>query len=344
MNNIPTITNLLSSKISLQENTWSEITSEVSIINILQYIKSQKLNFKIEDLRTQLQAGNKEYYDNNKKKLPAVTFSGRFEKKRLLSNLTHYIPLITIDIDKLDNDSMIKIKSNLLSIDFVLSFWKSPSNNGFKGIVPISYNIDNREDLTIDYLHKCAFRKLSEYFLENFSIELDKSGSDITRLCFLSSDKEMVLKENHSAFEINNDDIILQKNSKEYKQILKFSNTRDALYNPANKNKPSNRKFMSDIIRFLYKKDKSLTNDYNSWCQVAMAIANTFTFDIGLKYFKKISILDKEKYNEIVCTNFLINCYETRKGEINFATIIFLANQQGFQTKYQKNGVLKAEE
>ena len=74
-----------------------------------------------------------------------------------------------------------------------------------------------------------------------------------------------------------------------------------------------------------------------------MAISNTFTYDIGLNYFLKLSKLDDTKYNEIVCTNFLINCYETRKGNVNFSSIIYLANQKGYQTKHQKNGVPKEE-
>ena len=101
---------------------------------------------------------------------------------------------------------------------------------------------------------------------------------------------------------------------------------------------------MSDIIKYLERKNKTITYNYNDWCKVAMAISNTFTYDIGLKYFKKLSILDKQKYNEITCTNFLTNCYETRNGDVNFSTIVYLANQQGYKTKYQKNGVPKAEE
>lgn len=345
MNPSLTIDDLLDIKVSVQEDTWSEIKSEIKLKQVLDYIKNEKLKNQIETLRTQLENGNKTFYDNYKKKLPAVTFSGSFEKRRVLSNIKQYIPIIVIDIDKLDEEALIKTKSNLLSINFVLSFWRSPSNKGYKGIVPLHYKIENFEEFNIDFIHKCAFRKLSQYFIENFNIELDKSGSDITRLCFLSSDKELVLKQNFSYFEITTEDIIQVKKSKVYsKQISKFSNSRDALYNPANKNIHRDRRFMSDIIRYLYRKDKTITNNYNDWCKVAMAISNTFTFDIGLKYFKKLSNLDKEKYDETICINFLINCYETRKGEVNFNTIVYLANQQGFKTKHQRIGVLKAEE
>lgn len=345
MNQPLTIEDLLKLKISFQQDTWSEIKDNITLKQALDFIRNEILKKQIENLRASLLEGNKEFYDNNKKRLPAVTFSGNFETKRILKNLKQYVPIIVIDIDKLDIDRISVVESCLQAEDVVLSFWKSPSNNGFKGIVPIYYKIEDITKLEIDYIHKCAFRKLSQYFFDAYKILIDKSGSDITRLCFMSSDKDLVLKEKVSFFEITTEDIsIAQKNKKYSKQILRFSNSRNNLYNPANKNNQRDRRLMSDIIRYLYKKEKSITNDYDSWCKVAMSIANVFTFDIGLKYFKKLSILDKEKYNEITCTNFLINCYETRKGEINFSTIIYLANQQGYKTKYQRNGVPKAEE
>ncbi|MBK7506184.1 MAG: hypothetical protein IPI52_14355 [Bacteroidetes bacterium] len=45
-----------------------------------------------------------------------------------------------------------------------------------------------------------------------------------------------------------------------------------------------------------------------------MAIANTFTHEIGEKYFIKLSSFDTSKFNDVECRNFLVNCYETRNG------------------------------
>mgnify|MGYP000848936914 CR=1 FL=1 len=74
-----------------------------------------------------------------------------------------------------------------------------------------------------------------------------------------------------------------------------------------------------------------------------MAIANTFTYEIGLNYFLQLSSLDSDKYNKVTATNFLVNCYETRKGIVNFSSIVYLANQKGYKIKYQKNGVPKTD-
>ena len=200
------------------------------------------------------------------------------------------------------------------------------------------------EEIDLDTKHKIAFKKLSKYFLETHNLELDKSGSDISRLCFLSFDEDIIIKDNYEKFEIVNSDLMhLTINTSYQIRRIKHSNNRDALYNPLGRNNIYDRKIMSDIIRYLTNKNLSITYTYQEWCKVAMAISNCFTFDIGLKYFIKLSKLDGKKFNEIHCTNFLNNCYETRSGSVSFGSIIYLANDKGFKTKQQKNGVGKTD-
>lgn len=335
---------LLKKKISYQENTWSDIAFDTTIESILNDIKSDKHKTQVENLRQQLEKGNKDYYDNHKKKLPAVTFSATFEIKRTRENLKNYNPIIVIDIDKLNELQLKQTFEQLNNDEYVISFWRSPSNNGFKGLISIDYQFD-KSDFETDVIHKNAFNKLSIYFLEKYNIVLDKSGNDITRLCFLSYDNNLILKSKSNEFIITKDDIIYSVKSKaKNKTKISFSSNLDALYNPLDRNNQFDRKIMSDIIRFLTNKKLSITNKYEEWCKVGMAISNSFTYDIGIKYFLKLSSLDNEKFNEITCVNFLNNCYETRKGNVNFNSIVYLANQKGYTTQKQKNGVPKAED
>jgi hypothetical protein len=337
------IGDILNIKVSYQANTWSEITDEMSIEEILNQIKSDKYKIRIEDLRNKLHKGDKEYYDNYKKQLPAITFSATFTIKRTNENLKQYNSIIVIDIDKLDSAQLELAYNNLLNDKYIISFWRSPSNQGFKGLVSIDYQFADFEN-QFDVIHKSAFKKLSEYFIETYKIELDKSGNDISRLCFLSYDDHLILKQKFNTFPIVKDDIVPYTKSQVVKNTkFTFENNLDALYNPQGKNNQLNRKLMSDIIRHLNNKKLSITYKYEEWCKVAMAISNTFTYEIGLNYFLKLSLLDNSKYNEVNCTNFLINCYENRKGNVNFASIIYLANQRGYKTKKQKNGVPKVE-
>ncbi|WP_445458041.1 BT4734/BF3469 family protein [Flavobacterium sp. HNIBRBA15423] len=329
--------------VSYQENTWSRISTEITVQETLQIIGSDKLKTIVENLRNELKKGNKEYYDNNKKKLPAVTFSATFDKNRKKENLKLYTSLLVIDIDKLSDDEMKRINEILKKDKYVFSFWRSPSNKGFKGLICINYNKPLKNEF-VDFQHKVAFKTISDYFLKEYQIELDSSGSDITRLCFLSFDDGIVIKDIFSEFEIEISDFEKTTTSNSEKKIVqKFSSNKDALYNSQDRNNPYDRKLMSNIIRFLNNRNCSITDSYEDWCKVAMAIANTFTFDVGKNYFIKLSKRDSAKFNETNCENFLSNCYENRKGEVAFASIVYLANKKGYKTKYQKNGVPKVE-
>lgn len=329
---------------SYQENTWSRISAEIMLHETLNIISSDILKFKIELLRKELKKGNKEYYDNNKKQLPAVTFSATFTENRKKENLKFYNSLLVIDIDKLSDDEMKRTYESLNRDKYVLSFWRSPSNNGYKGLILINYNEILKKE-HVDFQHKAAFKIISAYFLEQYKIELDASGNDITRLCFLSFDDGIVVKDSYCEFKVNTSEF--KKNSKSNKKkktMQSHSSDKDALYNSKNRNSPYDRRLMSNIIRYLNNNKCSITENYENWCKVAMAIANTFTFNVGENYFIKLSKRDLDKFDETNCVNFLSNCYENRKGKIAFASIVYLANQKGYKTKYQKNGVPKAED
>ena len=338
-----TLNEILKTKVSFQENTWSKITNELTIEEVLNQIKSNKYKVQIEELRNKLKENDYDFYDSNKKKLAAVTFCATFNSDRKIESLKKYNKILIIDIDKLDEQKLKTTFDYLNEDSYVLSFWRSPSNKGYKGIVAIDYQI-NDTNINLIEQHKCAFKKLSNYFIEKYDIELDKSGSDINRLCFLSHDNFLVQKLFVKNFIIGNEDLIFSINLTENKsdKVISKSN-RDALFNPFEKNIPSDRKTISNIIRYLNKNEKSITYSFYEWFRVAMAIANSFTFEIGLKYFLKLSLMDKDKFNEKNCTNFLINCYETRKLIIKFESIVYLAKLKGFKTKNLKNGVPKAE-
>ena len=334
--------NILDLKVSFQENTWSNVSIEQTITVILDNIQSDKYKRQVTDLRTNLEIGNTDYYNNNKKRLPAVTFSATFNVNRTKENVKDYNNLIVLDIDKLNAKEIEVCHNQLLKDEFVFSFWRSPSNKGFKGLVQLEYT-DIPNEIDLDTKHKIAFKKLSTYFQETYNLELDKSGSDISRLCYLSYDTNLIKKESSNKFQITIADInvVALKTSNSRTRKSKFVNNKDALYNPLDRNNQYDRKIITDIIRHLTNKKLSITYSYEEWCKVAMAIANTFTYDIGLNYFTKLSKLDDAKFNKIHCTNFLINCYETKNGNVNFASIIHLANEWKNQLKLTPQGRFK---
>lgn len=337
------INDILKYKVSYQKNTWATLSKDITIQESLELIKSNTYKSRIESLRNHLKNGNKAEYDKHKVTLPAVTFCATFDKKRRKEHLNNYNSIIVIDIDKLEDNEFKKVWEFLEEDPLVFTFWKSPSNKGIKGLISIHYNFKIDKE-NIDLIHKSAFRKLSVYFKENYEIELDKSGSDTTRLCFFSYDNELILKKDYHSFEVLESDLLVLNTEKKGKtiRIMSVSN-KDSLHNPLNRNNQSDRKTIGSIINFLERKDLSITTSYENWYKVAMSISNSFTYDIGLNYFKRFSAIDKEKYDEINCTNFLQNCYESRNGSINFNSIIHLANEKGYLTKQQKKKGSEAE-
>ncbi|MFZ1633903.1 MAG: BT4734/BF3469 family protein, partial [Chitinophagales bacterium] len=321
----------LNKRVSYQNKAWMPFSKEMTISEIFMEIKSDEHKVQVQFLRSLLSRGLKDEYASHKRTLPSVTFCGTFDGERKRTKIKSYNYIIVLDVDKLVNDEINRIKKCFANEPIVFSFWESPSKEGVKGLVSLRYDFELNKD-NLDYAHKSAFRQLATFFKERYNIQLDNSGSDTTRLCFFSYDPFIVIKATLFEFEVSGKDNVSFAMAIEKNKIteLKFASNKDALFNPFNKNNPGDRYTIGAIIKFLGTKQLSITNSYDEWFKVAMAIANTFTYDVGVKYFLKLSSLDSNKYNEIESKNFLVNCYETRNGSIKFNTIIFLANKKGY--------------
>ena len=314
---------LLNIKVSYQDHFWTEI-KETTLKSVLNEISSEKYIRFTNFLREFYLKGDKENYGIHKRKLPVVTFCGTYKTERTKDFLEKYNYLVVLDIDKLGGIELVRIKESLSKDEYVFSYWESPSKDGIKGLVHLKYNFDIYKSV-VDHSHKIAFNQLAEYFNEKHGIELDKSGSDITRLCFISWDKELVLKDKIVSFDVENKPIPISINKKARivkTRSLKNASSKNILYNPSGKNNQYHRKTLKNITKYLTKNSLSITHSYEQWLRVAFAISNSFTYDIGLKYFIDLCKLDKDKFNETECKNLLINCYENSRGEIGFNSII----------------------
>ena len=108
--------------------------------------------------------------------------------------------------------------------------------------------------------------------------------------------------------------------------------------NPKGKNASEHRIEISKIIKYLDKKNLSITSNYDNWYRVGYAIANTFTSDLAKEYYLKLCRLDGACHNEEESVKMLIYCYDNSKGYINFGTIIHLAQEQGYKRGGSKGG------
>ena len=170
---------------------FNEVTEQKDILKILSDIKTGVYQNAITYLRKSLADNKKEAAERAKKSLPAFTPSATFNGGRKMEFLTNYNALMVLDIDKLEKEKMQQCRTKIRMDDFVFASFVSPSGNGLKIFVKVSTDKEQ---------HKETFLKLQRYFEELLAVEIDKSGKDITRLCFFSSDPEIFINENSAVF------------------------------------------------------------------------------------------------------------------------------------------------
>jgi len=318
------INTIFSNIVTYQDNAYNNKLKQISIGEFIHSIRSEKYRNIIFKLRNYFNSGDTRRYKQEKIRLPAITFSGLFSEKRTIQSLKDYNCICIIDIDSISNQDIQRYLKILQSDPFIFSFWLSPSGKGIKGLVKFKYETTLSVS-TSSEAHKFAFSELNSYLRRKYNIEIDKSGSDVTRLCFVSSDSNLVIKEQIDDFLINNRDIHISvsiNNKEKDKLKSSFFNMKEHLY-PVGRNKQSKRIRIQQIIKFLKKRNLSITDTYEKWYRVAYAISSTFTYDLGEKYYLQLCRLDGSKHDEEESKAMLQYCYVNTKSIISFGTIQF---------------------
>jgi hypothetical protein len=314
---------ILNNEISYQDYIQSKNLKKISIAEFLNNIRNEKYGFKIREMRNQLKNNNHDEYERLKKKLPAVTFSGLFNTNRRMNLIIQYNNLCVLDIDHISDDDINRLLLQFNDDPYIFSFWRSPSGKGIKGLILFKFKID--VDLTnCRHHHKYAFYLLRIYFKETYDVEIDNSGCDITRLCFISADNNLIVKSRTEEFEVNtNNDVIPIKNTPKnshHKASSSFFTEKEHLFS-LGRNRAEHRYKIQRITLFLKKRNLSITNSYEKWYKIAYAISNTFTYDLGKKYYLRLCRLDAASHDEEKSIKMLQYCYMNSKKVLPFDTI-----------------------
>lgn len=152
----------------------------VTVDYMLDRIKSCKIDGKIKAMRAEKDKAKRRKL---KEGLPVICFSGRFSARSIEGCKAHS-GFIVLDFDHLEDVD--KRKKEVASHDFVYSCFVSPSGDGLKAVVRIPKEINR---------HGGYFRGLRKIF-----IDVDKSGSDVSRACFESVDKDIYINKNATVF------------------------------------------------------------------------------------------------------------------------------------------------
>ena len=172
---------------------FNEVVEHKTIPMILEEIKTGKYKHAIIYLRKSLSENKMEAYEKAKKSLPAFTPSGKFIGGRKMNFLEEYTSIIILDIDKLQPEQLAQVTHLARQCEFTYACFISPSGNGLKILVKVS---------STKAEHKETFLAIQDHYEKLLILEIDKSGKDITRLCFYSWDENLFTNENVSTFVI----------------------------------------------------------------------------------------------------------------------------------------------
>ena len=310
-----------------------------TVESALNEIQSECFKEKISDLRL---TPSHEEQKSKKRRLKAYIFGGVFSR-RANDGLLEYSKLCVLDFDKVDDvDS---VKEAVFKNKYVFSSWTSPSGNGVKALIIFDFSAYSTER-NIDYakLHKEPYRQFNERNV--FPCEIDTSGSDISRLCFTSSDPDLKIKDEFEVFPV---EYVPTKKFKLTnrlkKKIIRTNNKKsvsdddlDALEAKvvSRKNTKSNKRrhVIKSICRYLCNRKISITPTYADWFLVGQALANIFSFPLAKKYYLKLCELDGEKHDEMASRKKLIECYSQIRGEdepkAGLKTVMDAARKKGW--------------
>ena len=152
----------------------------------LDRIKSGANKDTIKIIRSCKDKGERNEY---KKLLPAICFSGQFNK-RSDSSLILHSGIICLDFDDYEKKKdMLQDKEMLCKDKYVYSVFISPSGNGLKVLIKIPQDPDN---------HVNYFNALSKHF---DSQHFDKTCKNLSRVCYESYDPLIYINENSSVWD-----------------------------------------------------------------------------------------------------------------------------------------------
>ncbi len=163
--------------------------TDTILADVIAEIASDKHRALIERIRSTYAANlptgrkaAKESIGTLKRGLPAVMFSGQFSARRTAGLVAHS-GLIVADLDELGSD-LARVAQLAKNDPHSVACFRSPSGDGMK----IVYRCDSSD-------HAAAFRSMDAHARTRYGIAPDSSGKDVSRLCFLSHDPDVVVND-----------------------------------------------------------------------------------------------------------------------------------------------------
>jgi hypothetical protein len=202
--------------ITIFKNIFSKEPHFITVEKALERIKTGASKQLVLDIRLAL---DKEKANKLKLNLPSICFSGKFGPDRKDEQLVEHSGFVVLDFD--DISDLRDKQTEIISNKFVYACWVSPSGNGLKALVKIADGKKHREH----------FQSLQDVFPE-----IDRSGINVSRVCYESFDPDIYINENAELFTKAKkiEKVVVSENenlddSENFRRILKWlTNKNDA--------------------------------------------------------------------------------------------------------------------
>lgn len=265
---------------------FTEVTANLPLDEVIGQIQNGKHKKLVEQLRQLLADGKKKEYDLQKKKLPAFTPCGTYEGGRKQDRITSYSKLVILDIDKLTQPKLASIKEKAGTEKYTLAMFESPSGNGLKILVRVSTGREH---------HLTAFNQVKNHYESILGVKVDPTGKDITRLCFLSWDKDAILNPDARSYPVNTK-LVLEQDIQRVVEVIEQSRL-------------------------------DITSDYQSWLNIGFALADALG-ENGRNYYHRVSKFN-EDYKPELCNDQYSKCLKSAGTGISIRTFFFMAKSNG---------------
>ena len=248
-----------------------------------------------------------------KKMLPAICFSGTFNK-RADNALLEHSGLICLDFDGYQKQKeLLQDKENLSKDKYVYSVFISPSGNGLKVLVKIPADAEN---------HTNYFNSLERHFNTPY---FDKTSKNISRVCYESYDPLIYVNENSSVW-----DIIEEP---EYREVHKHKDIATIPITDENK-------IVDILVKWWTKKYPMVEGQRN---QNAFILAMSFN-DYGINKSLAAYVLNSYATDGFTIKEIQITIDSAYKNTSNFGTKYYEDEEKVNQIKAKlRRGVSKKE-
>ena len=154
------------------------IIAEMTEEEIVSAIGSPKYRNTVESVRRIFLEQGEKAANEEKKKLPSVTFSANYRGGRSNATLVKYLGYIVIDIDHLSKEELARILQTVRACSYTRIAFISPKGMGLK-IIAHTQRPDGTLPDTIQEIedfHNAAYNKVASFYSQLCQTEIDTSG------------------------------------------------------------------------------------------------------------------------------------------------------------------------